>query len=73
MQEKKINVEKNIKEEMLSNLLTLSAKHSVTSLVAESLSREGLLTDEGVAESYRHISYFSFVKWQQFLTYNRRP
>lgn len=51
--------------DLLSELLSLSVKHSVTPLVAESLSRQGLLSDVGTAETYRHISYLSFVKWQQ--------
>jgi len=54
-----------VKVETLSELLTLSAKHSVTPLVAESLSRQNLLQDEGTAEAYRRIAYLAFVKWQQ--------
>ncbi|MBE7040948.1 MAG: hypothetical protein E7400_03170 [Ruminococcaceae bacterium] len=51
--------------EVFSELLRLSTRHSVTPLIAESLSRHGFLTEEDVAESYRHISYRSFIKWQQ--------
>lgn len=51
--------------EVFSELLRLSTRHSVTPLIAEGLSRHGFLTEEDVAESYRHISYRSFIKWQQ--------
>ncbi len=54
-----------IDTEILSSLLTLSTRHSVTPLVAESLSRQGLLNVEGAAEAYRRISYLAFIRWQQ--------
>lgn len=54
-----------LNEKVLSELLALSAEHSVTPLVAESLSRQGCLKVEGAAEAYRQVSYFAFIKWQQ--------
>ncbi len=54
-----------VNPETLSELLTLCARHSVTPIVAEGLSRHGLLQDRGVADLYRQFSYKAFVRWQQ--------
>ncbi len=55
----------NITPDEHKTLLHTSAKHSVVPLVAESLSRQGLLSDAEIAEIYRHLSSIAFMKWQK--------
>lgn len=52
-------------EATLSDLLTLSAKHSVTPIVAEMLFSCGFLESGGVAEVYRQFSYKALVQGER--------
>ena len=54
-----------VTQETLSDLLTLSAKHSITPLVAEGLFSCGLLKEEDIAEVYRQLSYKALVRGQK--------
>ncbi len=57
--------DETVSETVLSDLLTLSAKHSVTPIVAETLFSCGLLEAGGVAEVYRQFSYKALIQGGQ--------